>query len=593
MHTKKMVWGSAAIAAGALVLTACGSDGGGKTTAKSVKTSSYGATLENVVNPSDKTGGELRAQASSDFDSLDPARTYYGYSWNFQRLWQRTLMAFDPVPGKAGNEVVPDLAESAGVATDNAKTWTYKIKKGIKFEDGTPVTSKDFKYAVERVFASTVITGGPTYLVELLGGQQTPEYKGPYANKNSDDLKSIETPDDYTIVFHLNSSFSDFNYLMAIPGSTPVPAAVDQNPKTGGTKYAFHPISVGPYKIADYQPNKLLKLVRNPMWDKSTDKLRKALPDTVSVAMGIDPEVMDNNLLNGVKDITIDGFGVQQATVPKILNNPDNKKQADDAPGTAMRYFSLQASVPPLDNIHCRRAIFYAADKVALQYARGGPIAGGAIEHAMVVPGLNSYEKDYNPYPSGPDEKGDLAKAKEELTLCGKPNGFDVNLAGTNSGKSPKVSAALQQGLARVGIKVNVKAVDPANYYSGFIGSATSVKQNKLGIAQAGWSPDFPTEYGYWESIIDGAVLKRDVTSNYARLNDPVINQAIQDSKATTDPKKKQELWLKVSHAVMDNAVLLPFVSDITLGFHPPKLTNVSFSQAFGLYEMMNVGVVS
>lgn len=595
MQSKKMVTAVAALAVVGMGMSACSKKTAGSSIGKiaSAKDSSYSATLTKLVNPSSKTGGELKAQASSDFDSLDPARTYYAYSWDFQRLWQRTIMAFKPAVGKEGNDLVPDLATAAGTTDDGGKTWTYHLRKGIKFEDGTAVTAKDYKYAVERDFATTVITGGPTYLADLLGG--TDVYKGPYADKSADHLglNAITTPDDYTIVFHLIKKFSEFNYLMSIPGSTPVEASVDQNPKTGGEKYAFRPVSVGPYKIASYTPNKSLKLVRNPMWNKKTDPLRLALPDTVSVTMGLDPVVMDNNLFTGTYDLTIDGFGLQQASVQKALKNATIKKQADNAPGAAIRYISIQKSVAPFDNIHCRLAVQYAADKVALQYARGGPIAGGKIEHAMVPPTLTSYEPDYNPYPSGADNHGDLVKAKEELKLCGKPNGFTANLATTNKGKGPLVANALQEGLSRVGIKANIQAVDASTYYSGFIGSQTSIKKHALGLAVAGWGPDYPTEYGYWESIIDGQVLKRDVSSNYAGLNDPAINADISKALSTTDPTAKNAIWIDVSHKVMDDAVLLPFVSDLSVGVHPARVTNVYFNQAFGLYDYMNVGVVS
>ena len=591
MQTKKLVWATAALAASGLVLTACGSGGGGT---KTQKKSTFNAALTAIVNPSSKKGGELKAQASSDFDSLDPARTYYAYSWDFQRLWQRTLLAFKPAPGLEGNKLEPDIATSLGKASADAKTWTYTLKKGIKFEDGTAVTSKDVKYAVERIFAGSIITGGPTYLDDLLSGQ-TPEYKGPYTDKTPDHmgLTTVDTPNDQTIVFHLNKPFSDFDYLMSIPGSTPVPSKVDLNPATGGTKYAFRPVSVGPYKIASYTPNKSLKLVRNDQWDPSTDSLRKALPDTVNVTMGLDPIVMDNNLFAGTYDLTIDGFGLQQADVPKASTTPEIKARSDNGPGVAMRYISIQQEVAPLNNVHCRRAVQYAADKVALQYARGGPVAGGKIEGSMVVPSLNSYEKDYIPYPSGADNKGNLDKAKEELAACGKPGGFKVNMATTNKGKGPLVATALQQALKRVNIDVNIEQVDAANYYSGFIGSRTNVKAKKLGLAVAGWGPDFPTEYGYWESIIDGAVLKRDVSSNYAALDDPAINADIKNAIESTDAKKKAKLWIDVSHRVMDSAVLLPFVSDIALGVHSARVTNVSFAPTFGLYDYMNVGVVS
>src|SRR6185295_17726975 len=200
-----------AIAAGAallLVLTSCGGGGGSETT----NTAEFNAAVGKVFQPSDAKGGTLSFANSGDWDSLDPADTYYGYSWNFIRLYGRALTMFTPAPGDKGVELVPDLAESLGTPSDDAKTWTYKIRSGVKFEDGTPVTTKDVKYAVERSLDKETFPNGPTYFNDFLDLQgYTSPYKDPTPDKLG--LKAIETPDDQTIIFHLRTPFSGFDYL--------------------------------------------------------------------------------------------------------------------------------------------------------------------------------------------------------------------------------------------------------------------------------------------------------------------------------------------------------------------------------------------
>ena len=119
--------------------------------------------LTSVVNPSDKKGGTLKFANAGDWDTLDPGETYYGYAWNFARLYGRSLMMFKSAPGKEGNQLVPDLAEAPGQASDGAKTWTYKLRKGVKFDDGTEVTSADVKYAVLRSTDKQTFPNGPAY----------------------------------------------------------------------------------------------------------------------------------------------------------------------------------------------------------------------------------------------------------------------------------------------------------------------------------------------------------------------------------------------------------------------------------------------
>ena len=155
------------------------------------------------MNPSDKKGGTIKMANSDDWDTLDPGETYYGFAWNFVRVYGRALLMFKPAPGKEANQLVPDLAESLGVPTDGGKTWTYKIRKGVKFEDGTEVKAKDVKYAVLRSTDKETFPNGPAYFEAFLN--LPAGYKGPYKSKGVNTDSAITTPDDYTIVFHLKN----------------------------------------------------------------------------------------------------------------------------------------------------------------------------------------------------------------------------------------------------------------------------------------------------------------------------------------------------------------------------------------------------
>src|SRR5215217_8311377 len=185
-------------AAAALLLAACG--GGAASNNQGTGASSAGtafnSALTNVVNPSETKGGTLKFANSGDWDTLDPGETYYGYSWNFARLYGRSLLMFKAAPGKEGNQLVPDLAESPGQVSEGGKTWTYKLRQGVKFDDGTEVTSADVKYNVLRSTDKATFPNGPAYWEAVL---DLPEgYKGPYKSKDANTDSAIETPDDQT-----------------------------------------------------------------------------------------------------------------------------------------------------------------------------------------------------------------------------------------------------------------------------------------------------------------------------------------------------------------------------------------------------------
>ncbi len=211
---------------------------------------------------------------------------------------------FTSAPGQQGTTLVPDLAESLGRSSEDAKTWTYTLRQGVKFEDGTPVTSKDVKYAVERSLDKTTFPSGPTYFNDFLDLQG---YTSPYTDPDPDKLglKAIETPDDRTIVFRLSKAFSGFDYLAQTPATMPVPRAKDT-----GSKYKEHVVSTGPYMFETNELGKRFTLVRNPNWDPATDPNRRPLPDRIKVDLNVNADDIDNRLISGDLDVSIEGAGV-------------------------------------------------------------------------------------------------------------------------------------------------------------------------------------------------------------------------------------------------------------------------------------------
>ncbi|HEX8759008.1 MAG TPA: ABC transporter substrate-binding protein, partial [Pseudonocardiaceae bacterium] len=338
----------------ALVLAGCGGPSTG--TAGS-------AAAGGIHNPSDAKGGTLRYANSGDWDSLDPADTYYAYTFNFIRNYGRALLMFKPAPGQQGATLVPDLAESLGRSSDDAKTWTYTLRQGVKFEDGTPVTSKDVKYAVERSLDKTTFPNGPTYFNDVLDLQG---YTSPYSDPDPSKLglKAIETPDDQTIVFRLRKAFSGFDYLAQLPATMPVPQAKDT-----GSKYKEHVVSTGPYMFQTNELGKRFTMVRNPHWDPATDPNRRPLPDRITVDLNVNADDIDNRLISGNLDVSIEGSGVGPSAQGRILADPELRANTDSALVARLWYTALNSDVAPLDNIHCRKAVLYATDRTGYQRA--------------------------------------------------------------------------------------------------------------------------------------------------------------------------------------------------------------------------------
>jgi peptide/nickel transport system substrate-binding protein len=569
----------------ALGAAACGGHGGsnnGSGGGGSGGSAAKDAALTSVVNPSTKKGGTVKLDASDAFD-LDPGDTYYGWVENFSRLYARTLLTFQPAPGKAGLKLVPDLATSLGTPSDGARTWTYHLRTGLTFQDGTPITSQDVKYAIERSnFAPEVLSDGPTYFRAYLKGGAS--YKGPYKDKSKAGLKSIATPDAHTIVFHLNRPFADFDYLASFSQTAPVPAAKD----TGAT-YKQHIVSSGPYEFKSYQEGIGATLVRNPKWDPKTDPVRKALPDKYVIRFKVNPQTIDNDLLAG--NITVDGvgLGVQSETQSKVLSRPALLRNTDDSISGALSYIALSTKVKPFDNVNCRQAVEWAVDKTSVQDAEGGAVKGD-IATTVLPPSVNGYRK-FDLYPSTGGH-GNVAKAKAALVKCGHPNGFSTTLtARTDRQAETDAATAIQAALKKVGIKVSIQTYPSGKYFSNYAGVPSWVHAHGAGMMMMAWGADWPTGYGFLDQIADGSAIKPSGGDNLSELNDPTINKALSSAIANTNTAARTKAWGDIDELIMKQAAIVPLLYSKNLLYRPPSATNVTVTQTYlGMYDYLALG---
>jgi peptide/nickel transport system substrate-binding protein len=579
-RTAAVVALATALAMGA---AACGSDTPNNNNNNNTNnTPAFNAAVDKVFNPSEKKGGTLKFAISSDWDSVDPGDTYYGLSWNLIRLYTRALTMFKPVPGAASSELVGDLAEGLGVPSDGGKTWTYKLREGLKYEDGTPITAKDVKYAVLRSLEKGTLVNGPTYFNDFLDLQG---YKGPYSDKGKD-TQAITTPDDRTVVFHLNKAFGGFDYFAMLPATAPVPETKDT-----GVKYKEHVISSGPYKFESYNAGKGFVLVRNDQWSQATDPNRKALPDRYEVTIGANADDIDSRLISGDLHVDLAGTGVQPASLTRVLTDPALKAQSDNPGSARLWYTSINPKVAPLDNIECRKAIMYAADRTGYQTAYGGEIAGGQIATGLMPPHFPGYAK-FDLYPAGADNKGDVEKAKAALQACGQPNGFATNIAYRSERPKEKATAeSLQQSLARVGIVLTLKPYPTGDYFSLYAGKPSFRDGNKLGLMTNGWAADWNDGYGMLSQIVDSRVIRATGGSSNCSVYIPEVDALLDQAIAEPDVAKREPIWSQIDKRVMEEAVILPGVYAKSLTLRGKGTTNVFVNEAFGQYDYMAMGV--
>jgi peptide/nickel transport system substrate-binding protein len=581
---------SLAVVTGALVagltLAACSSSSPSSTSGSSGGKASFNAGLTGVVNPSTAKGGTLTYGVAATPDSFDPGNTYYAWVLNLNRLWATPLLTYKSCTGGCGDTLAPGIATSLGQVSDKGLVWTYHIKQGLKFEDGSPITAADVKYAIERTYDRSVMDNGPTYFQTILAD---PKYPGPYKDPKGN-LTSITTPDPYTLQFHLVAPFPDFDYVVgAFSQSAPVEPSKDT-----GSNYQLHPQSTGPYMFSSYSVNKQLVLVPNPNWTQNEDPQAKQLASKIIVNLNMNAQDLDNRLMAGDVDIDAQGIGVQAAARAKVLSNPSDKVNADAVPGNREWFTYINTKVAPLNNLACRQAVEYAANKTDLQTAWGGPYAGGGIATTLLLPGMGGYSS-FDLYNAKTQPTGDVTAAKAALATCGHPNGFTVG-ASYRSDRPAETAAAqaLQASLAKVGITLQLHGYPSGSYYSTFAGAPNYVHQHNLGILFGGWSPDWPDGYGMMDELVNGNTIVPTGNTNIAELNDPKINSLFAQ---TTNPAltvaQRNTIYGQIDHQAMSDAVILPNVYATNLIYRNPAATNVYAFAPYGEYNYAVIGVSS
>ncbi|MFI6733249.1 ABC transporter substrate-binding protein [Nonomuraea sp. NPDC050451] len=530
----------------------------------------FGTAVTSVADPSAKKGGTLRVVSPYELESVDPGNMYMPDSMNLVRLYGRSLTMFKPAPGAAGTQIVPDLAESLGVPSDGGKTWTYKLRQGVKYQDGTPVTSEDVKYAILRSMDPSRNLGSTYFdlMLDLPSGYQGPG-KSPSANTDS----AIQTPDDRTIVFHLKRPYATFDDVVQLPETIPVPKAKDTQDTV---------LASGPYKIESVSADKKkIVLTRNDQWAAATDPNRNALPDRYE----IDYQVADaeQRLRAGTADF---GFMTSSASSEAaVLADPALRKRADVPVSTSVRMLAINPQVAPFDKVDCRRAVVRALNLKNLALAYGGPTQS-QLPTSLVPPAVAG---DRWRDPSLKAE-GDQQAAKQSLAACGKPSGFTANYVYRDLSAEKQIAEVVQRDLGEIGIDVKLRQVSTAEFHKTYGGNPGNLKRQGIGLIPKSWAPDWPDPDSFLSSMADS----RQITDTYS-FNVSVRVKAIDDlmdrARAELDAGKRAGLWTEVERKLADEAVLVPLVWVCPVLLRGQNATNVHVSPVFGNYDLLTMGV--
>ncbi|MBB4923741.1 ABC transporter substrate-binding protein [Kitasatospora kifunensis] len=576
----------ALVAVSALTLTACGGGGGtkasdsaGKGASSTVASFTVGTKADSTGPAADvpgaKQGGTAYSIEPTGFDHLDPSQQYVNQLQAVGMLYSRQLTNYktDPTTGKT--MLVGDLATDTGTPSDGGKTWTWTLKEGLKFEDGTPITSKDVKYAVERLYADYQ-TFGATYFPQWLSGT---DYRKAYQGPDHGDLPDsvIGTPDAQTVVFHFQSVHSDANFAAAMPDITAIEKSADTK-----QQYDTHPVSIGPYKIKDYQPDKSLDLVKNPNWDPKTDPLRHQYVDGWHFELNVTNPQLTQRLMGGAgtdKDAITLAQIADAGQVATIQNDPQYKSRTISQYTPYVDVFSINTA--RVTDPKVRLAMAKAFPSAAVLRQLGGPSAGDPAGN-LVSPTVSGWQNT-DPLGLKATPNGDQAAAKKILQDDNKLN-YHIVLAYANTPKWQTISATVQDALNRAGFNVEIKALDATTYYT-VVGKV----DNGFDMYRTGWGADWPNGSTVVPPTLDGRLIG-DGLSNYSHYNSAATNSAIDQVYNVADPAQAATQWMNLADKVLSNDVpAIPYAYDKFFQVYGAGLGGVAYNPVLGCIDPSSV----
>jgi peptide/nickel transport system substrate-binding protein len=473
---------------------------------------------------------------------------------------------FKRVGGTAGTQIVPDLAQSIPTPTDNGKTYTFQIRKGIKFSNGQVLKPSDFVTTFERQFT----VPGPTSFYSGIVGASA-------CKPSHCDLSKGVVADDSasTLTIHLTAADPEFLDKLALPFAYAVPKGTSM--KLTGNNV---PPGTGPYMWKSYNPNKEAVLVRNPyfkVWN--ADAQPAGYPDQIVEKYGLQISDEVTQVERGAADEVFDG-DVIPADRLNELNSPQYQNQVHVNPLTADWYFAFNTTTPPFNNQKARQAVNYAADRAA--YVKIGGGSSLAVATCQILPPNFPGYKPYCPYTSGSDHTKwtgvDIAKAKQLVQESGTA-GAKVVVNSGNDETSKALGEQMVSDLNKIGYKASGQYLADGIQYPYVQNSKNHSKWN---IGWSAWYQDYPAPSDFLNVLLGCGSIhpNSDASPNIAAFCDKAIQAKMDqaEKESVTNPDAANAIWAQVDHEMTDQAPWVDLYNPKQIDFLSKRVGNYQWN---------------
>jgi len=478
-----------------------------------------------------KQGGTMVVTYKDDISTLDPAIGYDWQNWSMIKSLFNGLMDYKP-----GSFVLDkDLAESFEISADG-KTYTFKVRKDVKFHNGRKLNADDIKYSIERAVNPKTQSPGQGFFWSIKG------YDDMVAGK-TEHLSGITVIDPYTIRFELIQPDATFLHVMAINFAFAVPKEeIDKY----GMDFGKHPVGTGAFKMKEWKLGQKVVFLRNPDYYKS------GLPrlDQIVFEVGQEPTVALLRLQRGEVDIL--GDGIPPARFLQVRKDPKFKGMIVEGGQPHTGYVTMNVKMKPFDNVKVRKAVNMAVNKKRVcQIVNNRAIPA----NQPLPPSMPGYDKNYKGYAYDPQ------KAKALLAEAGYADGFATELFANNTDPNPRIAQAIQRDLAEIGIKAEIKTLAQSTVIAA---GGEADQAPMIWSGGMAWIADFPDPSNFYGPILGcaGAVKGGWNWSWYCNKD---LDAKAAKADAMSDPAKaaeREDLWRSIYIELMEDAPWVPIFNE-------------------------------
>lgn len=514
------------------------------------KESSSSTASGGVAGPDDR----LTVLAAGPVRAWDPQRITDRRTAGFaSRTWMRTLTAYQPDSALSGQRTIAgDLAEGTGEPDKDASTWTFSLRDGVTWQDGSAITCEDVRHGVSRSFDPEISSSGYalTYLDIPKESDGSSTYPGP-GGKEGQSTKAkklineaVECPDPSTVVFHLSQPVGNFDEIVSLPEFAPVKA--DQAEK-GATYRAY---SSGPYKLKDgWTPSKGGTWVRNPEWKPTTDPLRQRGPASIVHKEGVTPEDALSTIIEGEDGGRTLALDPMPPALDEAIAEAGPLVQSVETDGQLVDYLAVNAESKALKSVEVRRALAAATDREAYAASTSDGTATWSLL-GTALPSAHETVLDHGP-------RGNTAEAKKLVRKADVDTPIELTLVHRDSDDLTAALKELQPGWKDAGFDVTLEPVDAEEYFTK-ISSRSTVEDHDL--VWANWGPDYPGASTVLPPLFDDRVnlSKKSVGRDYGQYADKDINEAMDKASGTRDDADRAKEWARIDTELIEDVAYLP-----------------------------------